>query len=72
MCADPANFTDPDGRAGIPFLQDFMKSFLGECVIGSLQVLGTVAGVGVIMQIGGTSGNIVSGAISIGTTTNSI
>ena len=72
MCTDQANFTDPDGRAGIPFLQDFMKSFLGECVIGSLQVLGTVAGVGAMMQIGGTIGNVVSGAISIGTTTNSI
>ena len=72
MCADPANFTDPDGRAGIPFLQDFKKSMLGECVVGSIQALGGAFGIAGLMSIGGTIGNVVSGVLSIGTTANSI
>ena len=66
------NFTDPDGRAGIPFLQDFMKSTLGECVIGSIGAIGGAFGIAGLMSIGGAIGNVVSGAISIGTTANSI
>ena len=29
MCNDPANFIDPDGRSGIPWLQDFLDSDVG-------------------------------------------
>ena len=75
MCADPANFTDPDGRAGIPFLQDFMKTDLGMACEMFVSLAGMVSGTALLSNIGaigGTIGNMVSGAISIGTTANSI
>ena len=49
-----------------------MKSTLGECVIGSIGAIGGAFGIAGLMSIGGAIGNVVSGAISIGTTVNSI
>ena len=49
-----------------------MKSTVGECVIGSIGAIGGAFGIAGLMSIGGAIGNVVSGAISIGTTANSI
>jgi RHS repeat-associated protein len=61
MLGDPANFIDPDGRAGIPFLQDFMKSDGGTFL---LNLAGQVTFLGAMLSplgsIGGTLSNIVS------------
>jgi hypothetical protein len=61
MLGDPANFIDPDGRAGIPFLQDFMKSDGGTFL---LNLAGQAAFLGAMLSplgsIGGTLSNIVS------------
>ena len=79
MCDDPANFTDPDGRAGIPFLQDFMKSNLGQAVAGIAAIAsyavgmgGVTSGISMLGAIGGTMGNIVSGAVSIAAIASSV
>ena len=72
MCDDPANFTDPDGRAGIPFLQDFMKSTVGECVIGSIGAIGGAFGIAGLMSIGGAIGNVVSSGLSLVAAGNSV
>ena len=67
MLGDPANFIDPDGRAGIPFLQDFNDSFVGdflECAAGASPGLGFVV-LELLGPIGGTIANIVSIANSL-------
>ena len=73
------NFTDPDGRAGIPFLQDFMKSNLGQAVAGIAAIAsyavgmgGVTSGISMLGAIGGTIGNIVSGAVSIAAIASSV
>jgi hypothetical protein len=61
MLGDPANFIDPDGRAGIPFLQDFMKSDGGTFLFnlaGQATFLGAM--LSPLGSIGGTLSNIVS------------
>lgn len=67
MLGDPANFIDPDGRAGIPFLQDFMETGVGdflECAIGASPGLG-FAVLDILGPLGGTISSIVSIGASI-------
>jgi RHS repeat-associated protein len=64
MLGDPANFVDPDGRAGIPFLQDFMETGVGdflECAIGASPGLGFA-----VLDILGPLGGTISSIVSIG------
>ena len=64
MCDDPANFTDPDGRAGIPFLQDFFKTQVGWVLRGGALMAGAMFGAGSLVSsiaaIGGTANTMVS------------
>jgi RHS repeat-associated protein len=74
MLGDPANFIDPDGRAGIPFLQDFNDSFVGdflECAAGASPGLGFVV-LELLGPIGGTIANIVSIGASIYASSSSV
>jgi RHS repeat-associated protein len=66
MLGDPANFIDPDGRAGIPFLQDFMKSdggFILESLAQTVGLVGIGAGYAALVN---NLGGIISTAVSIG------
>jgi hypothetical protein len=66
MLGDPANFIDPDGRAGIPFLQDFMKSDGGFLLEGLAQTVG-LAGIGATYySLVSNLGGIISTAVSVG------
>ena len=73
MLGDPANFIDPDGRAGIPFLQDFMKSDGGTFL---LNLAGQAAFLGAMLSpfsaVGGTVSNIVSVASSLYSASSSV
>jgi RHS repeat-associated protein len=73
MLGDPANFIDPDGRAGIPFLQDFMKSDGGTFLFnlaGQATFLGAM--LSPLGSIGGTISNIVSIGASLYSTGSSV
>jgi hypothetical protein len=73
MLGDPANFIDPDGRAGIPFLQDFMKSDGGTFLLnlaGQATFLGAM--LSPLGSIGGTLSNIVSIGASLYSTGSSV
>jgi hypothetical protein len=76
MCNDPANFVDPDDRAGIPWLQDFVNSDVVSFASGVAAVLyfATPGGsaVSAASSLGGTIKNIVSGALQIGSTLSSV
>ena len=69
MLGDPANFIDPDGRAGIPFLQDFMKSDGGFFLEGLASMAGLAgaggAYIGLVSNLGGVVGTVVSVGVSI-------
>ena len=69
MCDDPANFTDPDGRAGIPFLQDFFKTQVGWVLRGGVLMAGAMFGAGSLVSsiaaIGGTIGSGVKSTAQI-------
>jgi hypothetical protein len=73
MLGDPANLIDPDGRAGIPFLQDFMKSDGGTFLLnlaGQATFLGAM--LSPLGSIGGTISNIVSIGASLYSTGSSV
>jgi RHS repeat-associated protein len=63
MLVDPANFIDPDGRAGIPFLQDFMKSDGGTFL---LNLAGQATFLGAMLSPFGSIGGTLSNIVSIG------
>lgn len=68
MLGDPANFIDPDGRAGIPFLQDFMKSDGGTFL---LNLAGQAAFLGAMLSPLGSIGGTISNIVSIGASLHS-
>jgi hypothetical protein len=69
MLGDPANFIDPDGRAGIPFLQDFMKSDGGFFLEGLASMAGLAgaggAYIGLVSSLGGIASTVVSVGLSV-------
>jgi hypothetical protein len=69
MLGDPANFIDPDGRAGIPFLQDFMKSDGGTFL---LNLAGQATFLGAMLSPLGSIGGTLSNIVSIGASLYSI
>jgi RHS repeat-associated protein len=69
MLGDPANFIDPDGRAGIPFLQDFMKSDGGTFL---LNLAGQAAFLGAMLSPLGSIGGTISNIVSVGASLYSV
>jgi RHS repeat-associated protein len=63
MLGDPTNFVDPDGRAGIPFLQDFVKSDGGTF---PLNLAGQAVFLGAMLSPLGSIGGMISNIVSIG------
>jgi RHS repeat-associated protein len=63
MLGDPANFIDPDGRAGIPFLQDFMKSDGGTLL---LNLAGQATFLGLMLKPMSAIGGVIQAVVNVG------